>query len=77
MRSPLELMLPLITHPACVQAEAQHVTASATMRSFARPFAFLVFPAVSRRQRAVKTGSADAAVGSLHRYERSETGRRW
>jgi len=29
-----------------------------------------------RRQRAVKTGSADAAGGSLHRYERSETGHR-
>ena len=26
-------------------------------------FAFLVFPAVSRRQRAVKTGSADPATG--------------
>src|SRR6516162_4381783 len=34
MRSPLELMLPLITHPAlcsCVHAEAQHATANANM----------------------------------------------
>ena len=31
MRSPLELMLPLIAHPGRVHAEAQHATASATM----------------------------------------------
>jgi len=30
MRSPLELMLRLITHPACVHAEMQHAAASAT-----------------------------------------------
>jgi hypothetical protein len=40
MRSPLELMLPLITHPGCAHAETQHATAS----SFGRWFAFLVFP---------------------------------
>jgi hypothetical protein len=53
MRSPLGLMLPLITHPAlcsCVHGEAQHATASATM--IVRPTVrILVFPAVLRLQR--------------------------
>ena len=58
MRSPLELMLPLITHPGCAHAEAQHATATAIMlvRTMVR------IPGFSRSFAPPKGGERPAAL---------------
>ena len=66
MRSPLELMLPLIAHIGCAHAEAQHVTASATMLvrttvripGFSRSFAP---PKGGKRPAALRPRNGDSA----------------